>query len=150
MTGKSMTASVGQGGVNAAADVMLVQYLLNCVPVSQGGPISDLAVDGIMGPKTLQSIVQFQKTQFGKSDGRVDPEKYGGHAIVSLSAFDPIPDSPPPQSQPAPKYPSQPEGKGAAFAKGASGKSIGGGASGKWTQGDYAAGKWNPGGGKLA
>ncbi len=118
MPGKSLVASVGYGGANAAADVMTVQFLLNCVPVSQGGPVKDLAVDGLVGPKTIQAIHKFQKIQFGWSDGRVDPEKYGGTTIVELKKFDPVPDSPPPEPRPAPKIPSQPEGKGAPYAKG--------------------------------
>jgi peptidoglycan hydrolase-like protein with peptidoglycan-binding domain len=112
MPGKSLVASVGYGGANAAADVMTVQFLLNCVPVSQGGPMKDLAVDGIVGPKTMQAIQRFQKTQFGWSDGRIDPEKYGGTTIVELKKFAPVPDSPPIEPSPEPKFPSQPEGKG--------------------------------------
>ena len=114
MPGKSLGASVGQGGLNKPADVMTVQFLLNCVPVSQGGPIKDLAVDGIIGPKTILAIRQFQKTQFGWADGRVDPEQSGGTTIVGLKTFDPLPDSPSVDPSPEPKFPSQPEGKGAA------------------------------------
>ena len=111
--GKSLGASVGQGGLNKSADVMTVQFLLNCVPVSQGGPPKELAVDGLVGPKTVLAIRQFQTTQFGWCDGRVDPEQYGGTTIVALNTFDPVPDSPPIEPTPAPKFPSQPEWKGA-------------------------------------
>jgi uncharacterized membrane protein YgcG len=126
MPGKSLSGSVGLGGLNRAADVMTVQFLLNCVPVSQGGPVKDLAVDGIVGPKTIQAIHQFQKRQLGWSDGRVDPEQSGGTTIVTLKKFDPTPDSSI-EPTPAPQYPSQPEGKGASSGKsGWSGGKLGG------------------------
>jgi peptidoglycan hydrolase-like protein with peptidoglycan-binding domain len=126
MPGKSLSGSVGRGGLNRAADVMTVQFLLNCVPVSQGGPVKDLAVDGIVGPKTIQAINQFQERQFGWADGRVDPEHNGGTTIVALKKFDPVPDSVI-EPTPAPKYPSQPEGKGASSGKsGWSGGKLGG------------------------
>jgi len=153
MPGKSLVAPVGYGGANAAADVMTVQFLLNCVPVSQGGPVKDLAVDGIIGPKTIQAIVQFQKTQFGWSDGRVDPEKYGGTTIAELKKFDPVPDSPPIEPTPEPKFPSQPEGKGLPSAKGGGVPGVKSAAKGA----SFASGKQIPGGkfgggpgGKLA
>jgi peptidoglycan hydrolase-like protein with peptidoglycan-binding domain len=151
MPGKSLVASVGYGGANAAADVMTVQFLLNCVPVSQGGPVKDLAVDGIIGPKTIQAIYQFQKVQFGWSDGRVDPEKYGGSTIVELKKFDPVPDSPPIEPSPAPKVPSQPEGKGVPYAKGGA-RTVPGvksGAKGASLPGGKFGGGSGPGG-KLA
>src|SRR6185295_10668343 len=153
MPGKSLVAPVGLGGLNRAADVMTVQFLLNCVPVSQGGPVKDLAVDGIIGPKTIQAIAQFQKTQFGWSDGRVDPEKYGGTTIAELKKFDPVPDSPPIEPTPEPKFPSQPEGKGPPSAKGGGVPGVKSAAKGA----SFASGKQIPGGkfgggpgGKLA
>jgi hypothetical protein len=153
---KSLGASVGQGGLNKSADVMTVQFLLNCVPVSQGGPPKELAVDGLIGPKTVLAIRQFQTTQFGWCDGRVDPEQYGGMTIVALKTFDPVPDSPPIEPTPAPKFPSQPEWKGAvkgpltgksgaaAGAKTGAGGGAGGGGgagSGGAASGGFAAGK---------
>ena len=55
---KSITASVGQGGVNLAADVATVQFLLNCVPEEQGGPQAELAIDGLVGPLTIGAITE--------------------------------------------------------------------------------------------
>ena len=156
LMGKSLGASVGQGGLNKSADVMTVQFLLNCVPVSQGGPPKELAVDGLVGPKTVLAIRQFQTTQFGWCDGRVDPEQYGGTTIVALNTFDPVPDSPPIEPTPAPKFPSQPEWKGAVKGPltgksgaapgaktGAGGGAGGGGGAGAGggASGGFAAGK---------
>ncbi|MBI4566737.1 MAG: hypothetical protein HY716_18830 [Planctomycetes bacterium] len=88
---KHITGSVGQGGLNHPSDVMTVQYLLNCVPATQGGPSPELAVDGIVGPKTINAIHRFQKASFNWSDGRVDA---GGKSLKALQAFDPYPQFP--------------------------------------------------------
>ena len=86
---KTITGSVGRGGRNyPAADVMTVQYLLNCVPASQGGPTPELAVDGAVGPKTIAAIERFQRANTGACDGRVDP---GGATLHALQARDPYP-----------------------------------------------------------
>ncbi|HSW08390.1 papain-like cysteine protease family protein [Aquabacterium sp.] len=71
-----ISGSVGTGGANRAADVSKVQALLNGVPVGWGGPTPPLAVDGLIGPKTLTAIQQFQTVQLGTlftPDARVDP-----------------------------------------------------------------------------
>ena len=87
---KTITGSVGRGGRNfPASDVMTVQYLLNCVPASQGGPIQELAVDGAVGPKTIAAIDRFQRANGGACDGRVDP---GGATLRALQGRDPYPD----------------------------------------------------------
>lgn len=88
---KSIQAPVGAGGRNLQLDVVTVQYLLNCVPVGKGGPVPELAVDGLVGPKTIQAIRKFQTTAFGRADGRVDP---GGRTIKALVAYDPYPNQP--------------------------------------------------------
>jgi peptidoglycan hydrolase-like protein with peptidoglycan-binding domain len=91
MSGKKITSSVGAGGKNTSADVATVQYLLNCVPVSSGGPAKELVIDGFSGVLTKQAINGFQNFNFGKSDGRVDP----GQATISLlNSFDPLPFTP--------------------------------------------------------
>jgi peptidoglycan hydrolase-like protein with peptidoglycan-binding domain len=73
---KSISASVGQGGVNRNPDVLTVQQLLNKVPASWGGPFPLLAQDGWIGPKTNAAIRRFQEVQFQhvfNPDGKVDP-----------------------------------------------------------------------------
>ncbi len=69
---KSISAAVGEGGSNRTADVKTIQELLNQIPTSKGGPNPLLAVDGLVGPKTIGAIRNFQKFHFGWSDGRVD------------------------------------------------------------------------------
>jgi Putative peptidoglycan binding domain len=86
---KTITGSVGRGGKNfPPSDVMTVQYLLNCVPATQGGPAKELAVDGAAGPKTIAAIEGFQRRMGGFADGRVDP---GGATLRALQTRDPYP-----------------------------------------------------------
>jgi peptidoglycan hydrolase-like protein with peptidoglycan-binding domain len=85
---KNIEGSVGYSGRNMAAHVMTVQYLLNCVPANRGGPGTELAVDGIVGPMTLGAIRRFQTFNFGRADGRVDPN---GKTLHALQSFDPYP-----------------------------------------------------------
>jgi hypothetical protein len=80
----TISASVGVGGRNLAPDVRTVQELLNGVPTPSGGPVPLLAVDGLIGPKTVGAIQRFQRTQLGWADGRVDP---GGPTITRLTAL---------------------------------------------------------------
>jgi peptidoglycan hydrolase-like protein with peptidoglycan-binding domain len=113
---KSIQSSVGVGGHNVTMSVMTVQYLLNCVPAARGGPVPELAVDGIIGPKTIAAIRKFQTANLGFADGRVDP---GGKTITALGAYDPYPNQPmgpgvvkTPTSPSTPfKSPGQPFGK---------------------------------------
>lgn len=114
---KNIGKSVGSGGVNLYSDVRVVQYLLNCVPVSSGGPQKELAIDGAAGPLTKAAIVGFQKQKLGFCDGRVDP---GGRTLTALQIFDPYPMQPM-ASPPAGK--SGAAGTGAAYGKDATGKS---------------------------
>jgi len=93
---KVIRFSVGRGGQNSLPqDVMTVQYLLNCVPYSKGGPSPELAVDGIAGPKTAAAITCFQRACITHADGRVDP---GGPTLSRLQQFDPYPGQPMPAS----------------------------------------------------
>lgn len=86
---KTITGSVGRGGKNyPPSDVMTVQYLLNCVPATQGGPAKELVVDGAAGPKTIAAIEGFQRKLGGFADGRVDP---GGATLRALQVRDPNP-----------------------------------------------------------
>jgi peptidoglycan hydrolase-like protein with peptidoglycan-binding domain len=69
----SIEMSVGEGGANRKKDVAVVQLLLNRVRAQWGVPEERLEVDGIVGPKTLGAIRQFQEEYLGFADGRVDP-----------------------------------------------------------------------------
>lgn len=73
----TITASVGQGGVNKQDDVFNIQYGLDQVPPIDGGPAPPLKIDGLCGPKTIGAIRAFQQKHFGWSgcDGRIDPGK---------------------------------------------------------------------------
>ncbi|EKE77437.1 N-acetylmuramidase domain-containing protein [Gallaecimonas xiamenensis] len=69
---KSIIAAVGRGGTNRRDDVLTVQTLLN----RQKTPTFSVQLkeDGMMGPKTLAAIEQFQRTvvHLPRPDGRVD------------------------------------------------------------------------------
>lgn len=72
---RQISGSVGQGGMNRAADVKTIQEMLNEVPPSWGGPTPDLDEDGLCGPKTIAAIRRFQEVQLSTyftPDGRVD------------------------------------------------------------------------------
>ena len=79
---KPIGGSVGAGGANSKADVVLVQTLLNSVPPAEGGPALLLAEDGIVGPKTQAAINQFQDKVLRTADGRID---VAGPTIKALS-----------------------------------------------------------------
>src|SRR5436309_1623545 len=64
-----------RGGKNDPQDVAIVQKLLNYVAQWEGIPEEPLKVDGIVGPKTLRAIVEFQENFCQVVDGRVDPNK---------------------------------------------------------------------------
>ncbi len=69
----TISASVGQGGVNKKADVLTIQKALNQIPPNKGGPVPKLKEDGLVGPKTTGAILNFQKSNVGLDrDGRVD------------------------------------------------------------------------------
>ena len=124
---KAISGSVGRGGRNfPPSDVMTVQYLLNCVPASQGGPSPELAVDGAVGPKTIGAIEKYDRAIGGTCDGRVDP---GGATLRALQVRDP--------------YPMQSITQGAGMAKsGAPGK---GGAGDPWGSKSGGGGFGQPG-----
>lgn len=76
-----ITASVGSGGKNLKADTLYVQGLISYWQASEGRvPIK---VDGIVGPKTIAAIMDFQKAKTGWVDGRVDP---AGKTLRTLEA----------------------------------------------------------------
>lgn len=85
--GISIGGSVGIGGQNRTADVILVQQLLNITrSVSLSAGQSSLKTDGIAGPLTIAAISRLQKTALGFSDGRVDP---GGQTLNRLNVMAP-------------------------------------------------------------
>jgi hypothetical protein len=75
--------SVGAGGVNNRADIVIVQKLLNLHIVTLGLPA--LTTEGNIGPKTIAAIKRFQTVILGVPDpnGRADP---GGRTITALNA----------------------------------------------------------------
>src|ERR1041384_407204 len=83
-TTDNISASVGTGGTNRATDAAWVQAYLNMVPPAQGGPATKLKQDGLVGPKTTQAIVDFQRRHFGTADGRVDPGRRAENKFIEL------------------------------------------------------------------
>ena len=75
-------ASVGKGGVNDLADVIIVQHLLNDWLGATGQPL--LPTDGDCGPRTIAAITAYQAQVVGlpKPDGLVTP---GGKTWIALS-----------------------------------------------------------------
>jgi len=118
--GKTIVGSVGSGGINGTKDTMTIQYLLNCVPQTKGGPMVELVVDGILGPKTIAAIKAFQKANLPFADGRVDP---GKQTFVALQAYDPQPNTP--INLGGPKLSSNPAVKEGAGSKGLGYKDAG-------------------------
>lgn len=92
MSLKTITTTVGEGGANIPADVATVQYLLNCVPVSAGGPLRKLTIDGFAGVVTIEAINRFQKVRFGSSNSRVESSE---QTFSELKKYDPLPFSAP-------------------------------------------------------
>jgi len=72
--------SVGENGVNAHDDAVVVQVLLN---YNRPPPLPQIGVDGGVGRITKDAIRDFQARVMGASspDGRVDP---GGQALAAL------------------------------------------------------------------
>ena len=85
---KQIAGSVGAGGLDATNDVGTVQYLLNCVPASRGGPSPELVIDGQYGPKTETAIRNFHRANGCPQDGRIDPS---GPTFRTLASYDPYP-----------------------------------------------------------
>ena len=81
-------ASVGKGGTNELADVLVVQHLLNAWLAATGQRA--LPTDGDSGPRTIAAIEAYQARVLGaaKPDGRIDP---GGRTWDALAAGQGIP-----------------------------------------------------------
>ncbi|WP_218000386.1 peptidoglycan-binding domain-containing protein [Sphingomonas soli] len=75
-------ASVGKGGINDLADVIVVQHLLNDWLAATGQPT--LPVDGDCGPRTIATITAYQAqvVALARPDGLVTP---GGKTWNALS-----------------------------------------------------------------
>lgn len=131
---KKLSAPVGLNGRNLEPDVMTVQYLLNCVPQSHGGPQAELSIDGLCGPLTTGAIGRFQQKNLGFADRRVDP---GGKTLTALSGFDPFPEF----ELSALVRSGKAKGKG----KGSGKAAGGGGGGGGHVLHDHPSGKKNPG-----
>ncbi len=93
----SIQYSVGQGGVNRRDDTETVQTLLNNASARTGVPKKLLKVDGWIGPLTVAAIQEFQKANFGTSDGRVDPNQ---KTIRRLNEINKLPPVKPPVTPP--------------------------------------------------
>jgi len=74
----AISASVGQGGVNVAADVAVVQGLL----IARGFT-SIASANGVCDAVTISAIEDYQSAFLPSPDGRVDP---GGSTWLHLSA----------------------------------------------------------------
>ena len=87
-----ISASVGDSAHNRPPDVRTVQDLLNRVPLTSGGPLPPLKVDGLCYGKTLSAIEGFQKKGCGFKwpDRRIDP---GGRTWNELVKCDAPPES---------------------------------------------------------
>jgi hypothetical protein len=68
----SITFSVGNGATNRRDDVLRVQGYLNAVRFYHGR--TPIAVDGVVGPETLEAITAFQRAHAPFADGRVVPD----------------------------------------------------------------------------
>jgi hypothetical protein len=79
--------SVGSGGANQAADVKLVQQLLNQVPHASGGPDARLGEDGIFGPKTAAAIRRFERIQLGLESGRIQSGESNWTRLTEFQNF---------------------------------------------------------------
>jgi peptidoglycan hydrolase-like protein with peptidoglycan-binding domain len=74
-----ISKSVGKGGYNIKEEVRYVQKLLNAWRQENGRP--EIQADGLVGPKTIGAIEDFQRAKTGIVDGRVDPN---GPSIKAL------------------------------------------------------------------
>lgn len=78
--------SVGRDAINNKNDVASVQKLLN-ENIGRMTPFSSIAVDGLIGVKTIGLIEEFQRRvlKFPSPDGRVDPNGKTLRSLVQLA-----------------------------------------------------------------
>ncbi len=73
----TITASVGEGGVNKALDIAIIQCLLSSFGIpDQAGGSPGLEIDAKIGPLTNAAIRRFQAKQFAMEDGLVQPDDF--------------------------------------------------------------------------
>lgn len=85
-----ITGVVGESGVNASRDVMLVQAMLQAIPNAEGTPYHDSRYDGIWGPITRAAIAAFQRDH-GLSEvdyGHVTPSSETLRRMIELLPID--------------------------------------------------------------
>ncbi|MCW3848673.1 hypothetical protein OF829_15665 [Sphingomonas sp. LB-2] len=87
----AISGSVGSGGVNNQADVLLVEQLLNKYLAAQGEPL--LAADGVISIDTILTIQAYQHQIVGLSspDGKIDPGGRTWKALDAGAGFTPAP-----------------------------------------------------------
>src|SRR4030095_13457317 len=92
----SITKSVGVGASNVGQDVVNIQHALDTIAPIDGGPSTQLVIDGKCGPKTNKAIRDFQLKHFGfpGADERIDPGKRTIQRINELKNDDIFPDMP--------------------------------------------------------
>ena len=104
--GVGISGSVGRGGRNSVDDVKAIQAALNGKDVTDGGPTMKLAVDGIVGPRTIAAIERYQNRHLGWADGRIDPDgptihALNGGGVATAQKHKPNPQPAPPKATPA-------------------------------------------------
>lgn len=70
----TISGSVGRGGLNRRPDVITIQTLINH-NIRLITPLHPLQIDGVVGPKTISAIEEFQRRvlHMQRPDGRIDP-----------------------------------------------------------------------------
>lgn len=98
---RPLQASVGRGGKNRKADVKAVQDRLGDRGVNAG------PVDGVVGPKTIDGIEDFQQATIHMADGLIEPGKNTERRLFSESGKvgggKPASSRPPEAREPAPE-----------------------------------------------
>lgn len=101
---RSISKSVGKGGVNQRQDVTTIQELINA-NIGKITPLAPLTVDGLIGKKTIGAIEEFQRrvVRLRSPDGRVDP---GGKTLRFLNQGAPVGGRPTEDEEDVTKIPS--------------------------------------------
>lgn len=93
----NLTFSVGAGGDNGPADIMLIQTMFNYIGVPRTRPVSPITgismrempeITGRMDAKTQSAIYAFQRAHQNRVlsiDGKVESAKYQGRVISRLA-----------------------------------------------------------------